>query len=185
MFSQAFSRDLPGRSLPVSSQAEKTRFPAGLESDLTDRSVSTSAAQNADAPRKAGMQSSWNRSGLRMVVQAVPKTMCDDRSTFMASAGFLKRSEAELANSTGRHLSAGSTAGGLAALGAIALAGAAIIVNREAEKADKAHPPVGAFVEIDGVRLHFVERGQGRPVVFLHGTLFPCHCYRPAGLWAQ
>jgi len=76
-----------------------------------------------------------------------------------------------LASSTGRYpFSARSTAGGLAALSAIALAGAAIIVNREAEKADKAHPPVGAFVETDGVRLHYVERGQGRPVVFLHGN---------------
>jgi pimeloyl-ACP methyl ester carboxylesterase len=67
-------------------------------------------------------------------------------------------------------LSTGSTVGGLAALGAIALAGTAFIVNRQVTKAEKAHPPMGAFVTVEGVRLHYVERGQGRPVVFLHGN---------------
>lgn len=67
-------------------------------------------------------------------------------------------------------LSTGSTVGGLAALGAIALAGTAFIVNRQAAKAEKAYPPTGAFVTVEGVRLHYVERGKGRPVVFLHGN---------------
>jgi pimeloyl-ACP methyl ester carboxylesterase len=67
-------------------------------------------------------------------------------------------------------LSATSTAGGLAALGAIALAGAAFIVNRQTAKSEKAYPPIGTFVTAAGVRLHYVERGQGRPVVFLHGN---------------
>jgi pimeloyl-ACP methyl ester carboxylesterase len=58
----------------------------------------------------------------------------------------------------------------LAAAGAIALAGAAFIVNRQATKAEKAFPPKGSFVSGGGVRLHFVEQGQGRPVVFLHGN---------------
>jgi len=63
-----------------------------------------------------------------------------------------------------------STAGGLAAVGAIALAGAAFIVNRQAARAEKAYPPKGSFVSAAGVRLHYVERGKGRPVVFLHGN---------------
>ena len=71
----------------------------------------------------------------------------------------------------GRHLpSKSSTTGGLLALGAVALAGAAIIVNRQSAKAEIAFPPKGAFVAVDGMRLHYVERGQGRPVVFLHGN---------------
>jgi pimeloyl-ACP methyl ester carboxylesterase len=76
-----------------------------------------------------------------------------------------------MARSIGRYsLSAGSTAGGLASLGAIVLAGAAFIVHRQAAKAEKSYPPTGAFVTAAGVRLHYAERGQGRPVVFLHGN---------------
>ena len=53
---------------------------------------------------------------------------------------------------------------------ALALAGSAILVNRRAAKAEREHPPKGAFVIVDGVRLHYVVRGSGRPVVFLHGN---------------
>jgi pimeloyl-ACP methyl ester carboxylesterase len=71
----------------------------------------------------------------------------------------------------GRNLpSTRSTAAGLVALSALALASAALIVNRQAAKAEKAYPAKGLFVTAAGVRLHYVERGQGRPVVFLHGN---------------
>jgi pimeloyl-ACP methyl ester carboxylesterase len=30
--------------------------------------------------------------------------------------------------------------------------------------------PVGRFLSVDGVELHYVERGRGRPLVFLHGA---------------
>ena len=60
--------------------------------------------------------------------------------------------------------------GGILAAGALALAGAAIIVNRRAAKAERDHPPLGSFINVDGVRLHYVERGNGPPVVFLHGN---------------
>jgi pimeloyl-ACP methyl ester carboxylesterase len=76
-----------------------------------------------------------------------------------------------MARNIGRYLPwKRSTAGGLAAVGAIALAGSALIVNRQAAKAEKAFPPKGSFVSVGGVRMHYVERGQGRPVVFLHGN---------------
>jgi pimeloyl-ACP methyl ester carboxylesterase len=45
------------------------------------------------------------------------------------------------------------------------------IVNRLiAKKAERNNPPPGKFVEIGGVRLHYVERGQGDPLVLLHGN---------------
>ena len=53
---------------------------------------------------------------------------------------------------------------------ALALAGSAILVNRRAAKAEREHPPKGSFVTTDGVRLHYLVRGSGRPVVFLHGN---------------
>ncbi len=35
---------------------------------------------------------------------------------------------------------------------------------------EQAHPPTGAFLSVDGVRLHYVEAGEGSPVVLLHGA---------------
>ena len=40
----------------------------------------------------------------------------------------------------------------------------------EARRLAEAYPPCGHFVEVDGVRLHWIERGAGRPVVFVHGA---------------
>lgn len=44
-------------------------------------------------------------------------------------------------------------------------------VNRYlARKAEEKNPPTGRFIDIDGVRLHYVERGAGDPIVLLHGN---------------
>lgn len=51
-----------------------------------------------------------------------------------------------------------------------ALAGAALFNRARAARAEAETPPVGRFIEVDGVRLHYVERGAGRPVVLLHGN---------------
>ena len=39
-----------------------------------------------------------------------------------------------------------------------------------AKKAEAENPPKGRFVEVNGVRLHYVERGDGDPIVLLHGN---------------
>ena len=36
--------------------------------------------------------------------------------------------------------------------------------------AELTHRPVGQFVAIDGLRLHYLRKGSGQPVVFLHGN---------------
>jgi pimeloyl-ACP methyl ester carboxylesterase len=46
----------------------------------------------------------------------------------------------------------------------------ALLVSRRAHRTERAHPPQGRFVEVDGVRLHYIERGEGPPVVLLHGN---------------
>ena len=55
--------------------------------------------------------------------------------------------------------------GSAAALGASALY--AVSKTREAEKRT---PPIGRFMTIDGTRLHYIERGQGEPLVLIHGN---------------
>ncbi|WP_159715335.1 alpha/beta fold hydrolase [Geminicoccus flavidas] len=54
---------------------------------------------------------------------------------------------------------------GVAALGALAL-----YHHTSARRAERENPPEGHFIEVDGVRLHYVERGSGEPVVLLHGN---------------
>lgn len=66
---------------------------------------------------------------------------------------------------------------GTVALGAAVLAaGTALQVNAAARRAERAHPPRGRFIEVGGVRLHYLEMGReagqgaGAPVVLLHGN---------------
>ena len=58
----------------------------------------------------------------------------------------------------------------LLGVAALALAGSAVLVNRRAAQAELDYLPKGRFVTVDGVRLHYVEKGTGPPVVFLHGN---------------
>ena len=60
--------------------------------------------------------------------------------------------------------------GGLVALVGIGLAGAAAITQYRARQAERRYLPRGRFVTTGGVRLHYIERGHGPPIVFLHGN---------------
>jgi pimeloyl-ACP methyl ester carboxylesterase len=57
-----------------------------------------------------------------------------------------------------------------AAISGAALGAAALYNQYRAREAEQANPPRGRFVEVDGVRLHHVERGSGPAVVLLHGN---------------
>lgn len=66
---------------------------------------------------------------------------------------------------------------------AATLVGAIAIVNQQfARKAERDNPPRGQFLEIDGVRLHYVERGNGRPLVLLHGNGSMIQDFESSGL---
>jgi pimeloyl-ACP methyl ester carboxylesterase len=59
----------------------------------------------------------------------------------------------------------------VAATSLIALLAAAAVANRAlANKALRANPPTGKFCKLDNVQLHYVERGEGEPLVLLHGN---------------
>ncbi len=51
--------------------------------------------------------------------------------------------------------------------------GKAVRRTRKGVKAletDQTRRPPGRFVEVDGVRVHYIARGKGRPVVLVHGN---------------
>ena len=59
-------------------------------------------------------------------------------------------------------------------MGAIAaglgLAASFFYVRSKTKQAEAENPPQGRFVTADGVRLHYIERGEGPVLVFLHGN---------------
>ena len=70
----------------------------------------------------------------------------------------------------------------LAALGTAALAATAGWVARKANRAEQDHVPQGSFIQVDGVRLHYIERGRGAPVVLLHGNAVSAEDFVVSGL---
>ena len=79
---------------------------------------------------------------------------------------------------------AGWTAAALAG-GAAALAASALWNVARARRAEREHPPSGRFVAVDGVRLHYLERGAGPPVVLLHGNLVNAEDWALSGVLEQ
>lgn len=68
------------------------------------------------------------------------------------------------------------------AAGAIALAGLAVLNRTLAKRAEIANPPRGKFMEVDGVRLHYVERGAGPILLLLHGNGSMIQDFESSGL---
>ena len=55
--------------------------------------------------------------------------------------------------------------------GVVVAAVASARLNRWlAQKAERRNPPLGRFITVDGVRIHYVERGTGTPLILLHGN---------------
>ena len=62
------------------------------------------------------------------------------------------------------------------------LAGTAVVNRHFARKAQRDNPPQGGFIDVDGVRLHYVERGSGRPLVLFHGNGSMIQDFQSSGL---
>lgn len=71
-----------------------------------------------------------------------------------------------------------------AAGGVVAAAlGAAALFNRAgARRAEALTPPSGKFINVDNVRLHYVDRGEGPVVVLLHGNGMLLQDYEASGV---
>lgn len=82
-----------------------------------------------------------------------------------------RRSSARLSTST--------AVVGFAAAGLATLAAANHLLAR---KAERDNPPVGRFLNVNGVRLHYVERGSSAPVVLLHGNGSMIQDFETSGL---
>lgn len=53
---------------------------------------------------------------------------------------------------------------------AVVLSGGLFAYNRyKIKQAEARFPPSGKFVTVEGIKLHYVSKGSGKPVVFLHG----------------
>jgi pimeloyl-ACP methyl ester carboxylesterase len=50
------------------------------------------------------------------------------------------------------------------------------------QKVEHDHPPKGQFLSIKGVRLHYLEKGAGHPVVLLHGNVVNAEDFELSGL---
>ena len=62
-------------------------------------------------------------------------------------------------------------AGRVLAAAAAGIAGAAAANVYLARRVERRHPPSGRSLSIDGVRIHYLEAGEGLPVVLLHGNV--------------
>ena len=73
----------------------------------------------------------------------------------------------------------------LAGLATAALATTAGWVAKKARRAERDHAPQGSFIEVDGVRMHYLDRGRGTPVVLLHGNAVSAEDFVVSGLFSR
>ena len=75
-----------------------------------------------------------------------------------------------------------SRGGLLTGAAAASAAATAIWVEVQARRAEREHPPSGRLIQVDDVKLHYVERGEGPPVVLLHGNAVSLADFEASGL---
>lgn len=64
-------------------------------------------------------------------------------------------------------------------LAAFLVAGYFVLATRRiATRSERQIPPSGKFIDIDGNRIHYVETGEGKPIVFVHGLGGQLHHFR-------
>lgn len=69
-----------------------------------------------------------------------------------------------------------------ALLAGLGLAASYLLVRSKTAQAERDNPPRGKFIEVDGVRLHYLERGSGPALVLLHGNGVYANDFEYSGL---
>ncbi len=72
-----------------------------------------------------------------------------------------------------------------AVLAGIGLLASYFYVRSKTRQAERANPPEGKFVEVDGVRLHYLDQGSGPVLVLLHGNGVYSKDFQTSGLLRQ
>jgi pimeloyl-ACP methyl ester carboxylesterase len=73
-----------------------------------------------------------------------------------------------------------------ALIGTAAALGSAAVSNvMRAREAERKHPPIGRFVDVDGVRVHVLVQGRGAPVLLIHGNGTMIEDFTVSGLVGQ
>jgi hypothetical protein len=75
-----------------------------------------------------------------------------------------------------------SRSGAILGIAAAAMAATAVFNIYQARRVERRNPPRGRFVDVDGVRLHYLERGEGPPVVLLHGNVVTAEDFAYSGI---
>ena len=70
----------------------------------------------------------------------------------------------------------------LAAAATTALAATGAWAAHRARRAEQKYPPQGAVATVDGVRVHYLDRGRGTPVLLLHGNVVHAGDFLISGL---
>src|SRR5689334_11918263 len=66
-----------------------------------------------------------------------------------------------------------------------ALLAAALANQLAAKRSERRNPPRGRFLTLEGVRLHYLEQGQGPAVVLIHGNGIDSQDYVLSGLFEK
>jgi pimeloyl-ACP methyl ester carboxylesterase len=64
----------------------------------------------------------------------------------------------------------------------LGLAALAVRNTAKARQAERKHPPQGRFISVDGINLHYLEKGSGAPVVLLHGNQVTAEDFQLSGV---
>lgn len=69
-----------------------------------------------------------------------------------------------------------------ALLAVAGLAASFAFVQAKKHSTERDNPPAGKFIDVDGVRLHYLERGTGPDLVLLHGNVVYANDFELSGL---
>jgi pimeloyl-ACP methyl ester carboxylesterase len=102
------------------------------------------------------------------------------RVTSMNSANAVRRLRSSIPV---RHRNAKAPSFAVASAVVIGALAATALLNRHlAKNAERDNPAAGRFLDVNGFRLHYVERGSGEPLILLHGNGSMIEDFQSSGL---